>query len=55
MHIVPPGAIKDVRLLTEKESGKSRGCGYVEFCDELSHKVCSPDTLAGITYNILFF
>jgi len=33
------GFVKDVRLLTKKDTGQSRGCAYVEFEDKITHMV----------------
>lgn len=37
-HFIRTGGVKEVRLLTDKITGKSRGCAYVEFLDSKSHR-----------------
>eukprot|EP00118_Oscarella_pearsei_P000363 m.4772 g.4772 ORF g.4772 m.4772 type:complete len:190 (+) comp11264_c0_seq1:10-579(+) len=36
-HFKKPGNIRDVRLLTSKDTGESRGCAFVEFSDSRSY------------------
>lgn len=33
------GGVKEVRLLTDKNTGRSKGCAYIDFVDSKSHKV----------------
>ena len=39
------GGVKAVRLLTNKETGRSRGCAYVEFNDSRSHKAGTSSSI----------
>lgn len=37
-HFLRTGGVKEVRLLTDKDTGKSKGCAYIDFVDSKSHK-----------------
>lgn len=50
-HFMKRGVpVKQVRLLTQKGSDKSRGCCFLEFDCVKHQQVSSPDTILGHVY-----